>query len=316
MNDYISIFNNEQKIQEFIRKIIIHPRSEVRKWSEITRQTPSFKIGYIGQHLASLISGVQGSGSAARGDDLMDGTEVKSCNKIDQLDKCKNCGEPVLRYENKCRNCNSQNICRKQDSKWLFSIRNEGDLEHYLTLNRIILIIMDYPDFNINNFNKIRIRAFEIYPKNPECSVFVTLLRNHYYNIYVPKNKAQANTNPMNLHPYSYQFYKCHPKLVFSCSVDNCYSLDDSEINIEISHFDLPNEPRNTELRMPTNLLQKNEWKHLNYNQLMAAYKLTLSKSKFLQLTKKEKSKLVPELDPIFIDQLPLRKIISSVRNL
>lgn len=65
-------------------------------WAEITNQTPAAKIGYIGQHLASLITGVKGTGSGARGDDLADKTEVKSCNKTDQADKCKNCGARVV----------------------------------------------------------------------------------------------------------------------------------------------------------------------------------------------------------------------------
>ena len=74
---YIEIDDNIELIRQFIEEIVIAPKQTLRKWSEITRQTSAFKLGYIGQHLASLITGVKGSGSAARGDDLLDGTEVK-----------------------------------------------------------------------------------------------------------------------------------------------------------------------------------------------------------------------------------------------
>lgn len=62
-------------------------RAGLRKWSKLTNQTPAAKIGYLGQHLASLITGVSGIGSGARGDDLSDGTEVKSSNKVGQVDE-------------------------------------------------------------------------------------------------------------------------------------------------------------------------------------------------------------------------------------
>ena len=95
----ITINDNLSKIESFINNMIIIPRRSLHYWSEITNQTPAAKIGYIGQHLASLITGIPGTGSGARGDDLADGTEVKSCNKIDQADKCKDCGNRVMRQD-------------------------------------------------------------------------------------------------------------------------------------------------------------------------------------------------------------------------
>ena len=67
------------------------------KWSSITNQTPNLKIGYPGQHLASLITGISGTGTGARGDDIADGSEVKSCSRVDQVDKCENCKSNVMR---------------------------------------------------------------------------------------------------------------------------------------------------------------------------------------------------------------------------
>ena len=101
---FITINDNLKNVEKFIEEIIITPKRYLARWATLTNQTPAAKIGYIGQHLTSLITGVQGTGSGARGDDLSDGSEVKSCNKVDQVDKCKNCGTRVLRIENECPN--------------------------------------------------------------------------------------------------------------------------------------------------------------------------------------------------------------------
>lgn len=183
----IKIGNNKANIENFINDVIITPRRSLRYWSNITNQTPAAKIGYIGQHLASLITGVRGTGSGARGDDLADTTEVKSCNKVDQADKCRCCGHRVMRYDVKCPNCGSEDIERKNDSKWLFSIRDEYELNQYKNLNRILLLPMDYPGFLNNDFSDIMISAFEIYPKENRMNVFNQLIDNHYKNIYRPK---------------------------------------------------------------------------------------------------------------------------------
>lgn len=311
--NFIEIYDNQKLITQFIQEIIVEPKQKLRHWSEITRQTPAFKIGYIGQHLASLITGVKGSGSAARGDDLSDKTEVKSCNKIDQLDKCKNCNERVLRYENHCPNCGSENIDRRNDSKWLFSVRTEDELYQYFNLDRILLIIMDYPKFQENDFSDIRISAFEIYPKDERCSAFKKLLDNHYRNIYLPKIKSKNKANPMNLHPYSYQFYKCNPTLIFNCIVENINSFENC--NIIITHYTKPNELRKQSIYMPTDLLHASEWDSLNFSILQQKSNLTLDKKQFQALTLKEKNSLVPYIDEDLRKDLPLRDIISVTQS-
>jgi hypothetical protein len=47
-------------IEKLIRELVLEPRLNALEWSKITKQTPNMKIGYPGQHLASLITGVQG----------------------------------------------------------------------------------------------------------------------------------------------------------------------------------------------------------------------------------------------------------------
>ena len=160
----ITISDNLGKIRTFISEVILEPRKRMLKWSAITSQTPNLKIGYLGQHLASLILGMKGTGTGARGDDIVDGTEVKSCSRIDQLDKCKDCKGNVLRSQTVCPKCGSSNIKRNDDSKWLIAVRSEAELEMYLhKIPRMLFVISDYPGFNAGDFSSMRIRAYEIW---------------------------------------------------------------------------------------------------------------------------------------------------------
>lgn len=309
--------NNIDLIKEFLAEIVIMPKDLLRKWALITKQTPAIKLGYIGQHLASLITGVPGTGTGARGDDLADGSEVKSCNKIDQADKCKDCGTRVMRIEDICSSCGSTNIERKDDSKWLFTIREEHELNQYLNMDRVVLILMDYPGFNENNFKDIRISCFEIYPKENRMSVFCDLIRNHYYNIYLPKAQAGQKTNPMNLHPFGFQFYKCNPVKIFSCIIKNIDT--EHEIIIDEDGYVSPESPRSSSipsLMMPSRLLKKNEWEILlataDYDsEISPLMTESIDISQFKKLSNTEKSRILPELDENLRSYIPLREIIS-----
>ena len=95
----VTINDNKTKIKQLLNDLILTPRLKAIEWSNITKQTPNIKIGYPGQHLASLVLGMEGKRTGARGDDIVDGTEVKSCSRVDQVDKCSSCDENVLRTE-------------------------------------------------------------------------------------------------------------------------------------------------------------------------------------------------------------------------
>ncbi|MDD6817838.1 MAG: MamI family restriction endonuclease [Prevotellaceae bacterium] len=322
----ITIDKNLEKIKQFINEIIVVPRHALTKWAMITNQTPAAKIGYIAQHLTSLITGVPGTGSGARGDDLADGSEVKSCNKVDQADKCRDCGARVLRLESKCSVCGSENIDRKDDSKWLFSIRDQHELDQYKNLDRVVLLLMDYPKFHDYDFKDIRITVFEIYPKDERMSVFNDLISNHYYNIFMPKQKANQKTNPMNLHPWSFQFYKCNPIKTFECTIEN---IDTNPvILIDSNSYVEPNRERDASLKpipMPSDLLKANEWNEMlskaNYEEnikplldlsYLAEKRLSnLNQYQFAQFSTDEKCKALPFLDQKLRDFISLRPIIS-----
>ncbi len=258
------VFTKEQVI-EFIEELIIEPRRNCAKWSKVTDQTATLRIGYPGQHLASLVTGVKGEKSGARGNDLSDGSEVKSCSKVDQLDKCKDCDSPVLRREEKCGNCDSTNIKRNNDSKWLFTIRSEDDLKTLVdnpNLNRVVLIIDDYPNFDNGNYEDIRIQIFEIYPKEARHKRFKEIMTNYYYKLYLEhKKKNPAKTPaPKNFWPYQYQFYLCNPILIFKATIRDAYTENPKLV---IDEWIKPDKDRKyvESIPMPVNILKKDEFK-------------------------------------------------------
>jgi hypothetical protein len=66
----------------------------------MTSQTAQLDFGYLSQHLVSLISGIEGSGQRGKGDDMSDGSEVKSASCLDAVDTPRwnnvNCGAQTV----------------------------------------------------------------------------------------------------------------------------------------------------------------------------------------------------------------------------
>lgn len=256
----VTISDNETQIITMLDELMLRPRLELIKWSKITKQTPNVKIGYPGQHLASLVTGVEGSRTGARGHDLRDGSEVKSCSRIDQLDKCKDCNSGVARLEAACPECASEKIKRNNDSKWLFTIRTKAELE-LLTeeIDRVLLMIGDHPNFDDGDYSTLRFQAFEIWPSDPRAAHFVTLMQNYYEKIYLGHKAKNPNSNPApkNFWPYSFQFYMCNPVKTFSCTVSN----SDTNPLVTMDHYLEPTADRSalqSEL-MPASLLNPDE---------------------------------------------------------
>jgi hypothetical protein len=203
-----------------------------------------------------------GERTGARGNDLIDGTEVKSCSRIDQLDKCRDCLEPVSRFESNCPQCNSTNITRNNDSKWLFSIRTEAEL-HTIThgVKRVVLLLGDYPNYLIQDFNTLRFQAFEIWPESNRNSRFAEIMTNYYNLIYQEHRRRNASSNPApkNFWPYQYQFYLCNPILTFSATVTNANVAPE----IVIDHYVEPNADRSNidSVIMPVEIINDREVK-------------------------------------------------------
>jgi hypothetical protein len=254
---YIKIGDNENRIKLLLKELVLEPRVKALDWSKITKQTPNMKIGYPGQHLASLITGMEGARTGARGDDLEDGTEIKCCSRIDQLDNCEKCKKKVLRIEDKCPHCGSEKIKRMNDSKWLFAVKCERELKLLTkTINRIFLTISDYPNYNDSDFETIRFQAFEIWNNESRHKNFSIIMENYYNKIYLEHKKKNSNKTPApkNFWPYSYQFYLCNPVKVFDAIVEKANNNPEIEINLLVNPYTdrgiLDTEP------MPTSLLE------------------------------------------------------------
>ncbi len=236
---------SEELIKECIMDLYLDPRNSVRKWSKITNQTCQIRMAYPGQHLASVITGIKGTGTAARGDDLSDGTEVKTCSRADQLSECRSCGSKVLVWEKECSVCNSNDINIKTDSHWIFTIQTEEELD--LLLNRVprlILILFDKESVEIDD---IRLRAWEVSTKEKYVRDF---FEDYFYNNYLLKTEKGQTPAPGNLHPLKSEFFLMNPRLIFHSEI----YIEDK--NVEIVFWDVQNpklEP------IPTNVLQKKE---------------------------------------------------------
>jgi len=256
----IKIGDNENRIKLLLKELVLLPRVKALDWSKITKQTPNMKIGYPGQHLASLVTGMEGVRTGARGDDLEDGTEIKSCSRVDQLDNCKDCKKKLLRIEPVCPHCGSENVNRMNDSKWLFGVKSEEELELLTkTIDRILLTISDYPNYDSNDFETIRFQVFEIWNNNDRHKNFSVIMDNYYHKIFLEhiKRNPRKTPAPKNFWPYSYQFYLCNPVKVFEAIVKNA----NKEPDIEIKFLVAPDTDRETLIpeKMPTSLLNGDE---------------------------------------------------------
>lgn len=215
-----------QVIKRLLQDIYLSYRKELMKWAEITKQTAIVDPEYLSMHLVSLFTGVPGMGTAARGFDLLDGSEVKSSSRVEQLGKCRRCGAAVMAFEEKCGYCGSNDVERKFDSHWIFSLRNDEEVRKLLSRPAIYLVLLDYED--VNKRNVIRIRIWKLNPSDD----FVRIFFNDYYFQEFFKSKINKGKTPApcNLHPDKPLTKFLMPKLLFRGRID----FTNSEIIIEL----------------------------------------------------------------------------------
>lgn len=319
---FVTINDNIAKIKQLLSDLVLQPRLNAIRWSAITKQTPNIKIGYPGQHLASLITGIEGERTGARGNDLIDGSEVKSCSRIDQLDICEKCKAPVARLETKCSGCGSSNIVRKNDSKWLFSIRNTSDLDFLIHgVKRVLLVLGDYPNFENGDYDTLRFQSFEIWPESSRNARFSKIMSNYYQKIYLAHKKKNPDKTPApkNFWPYQYQFYICNPILTFSCLVKSA----NTNPAITVSHYIEPTLDRSKtpSVLMPTDIITEKEidliLKKASKKELQSMIKPDFQDklNKLKNLSHKEKQAAFIGIDENLRAYLPLRdtdKITSA----
>ena len=231
--EHITLHDNVTNLRTMLFELILRPRRDLAKWATITKQTPNIKIGYPGQHLASLVTGVEGARTGARGHDLSDGSEVKSCSRVDQLDKCKACNAAVSRIEETCPECRSTDIKRNNDSKWLFTVKNDDEVATLLDrVPRVVLILSDYPNYDAADWTTLQFQVFELWPQHPRHSHFRTLIQNYFRNIFLPHiaKDPRKTPAPKNFWPYSFQFFMSNPVRTFHCIVTD--ALNDPQLNV------------------------------------------------------------------------------------
>jgi MamI restriction endonuclease len=221
----------ESSAEEIPKDLFVSPRAAVRKWAEITEQTAQAKTAYLGQHLASVLTGIPGEGTAARGHDLIDGTEVKTCSRADQLGSCNGCDAPVPAWRTECGSCGSIDIDRKTDSHWLLGIRSDAELEQLSAIPRVLFILMDRTHRNTD----IRVRAWEVWPTHDSHAYFGEFVRNYYEKNYLVKDARAA---PASLHRLKFDFLMMNPIRIFDARL---IDVDQPDASVQIDeHFGRP----------------------------------------------------------------------------
>lgn len=156
--------------EALIKDLYIDLRAKVNAWSKITQQTPQARMGYVGQHLVSVVTGYPGGKSGARGYDLVIDDErhgeIKTCYRVDQLGSCNACGAVVSSLETECAVCRSTSINRKDDSKWLIAIRNNDEFAKLLDPYRYYFVLFEFESIYDSNNNDIIASIWEVDPKS------------------------------------------------------------------------------------------------------------------------------------------------------
>ena len=207
-----------------ITDLYIDLRNKVNKWARLTHQTSQARMGYIGQHLVSIATGLEGSKTGARGDDLVypDGrhSEVKTCYRVDQLGECSKCHSKVATMDKTCPSCGSSELIRKDDSKWLISIpatefaeKEFGDL---FRNELFYLVLFEFED--LQNPETIIASIWSVDPLNRG---FAYCMLDYYKNIW-PCSKSHA---AFNLWPYSFKFELMQPQLVYRAKIESDDSI-------------------------------------------------------------------------------------------
>lgn len=82
--------------KKFTEEVILPQWTQLSSWNRLTNQTSQLDFGYLSQHLVSLITGIPGNNQRGKGDDMADGSEVKSASCVDADDTPRwnnvNCG--------------------------------------------------------------------------------------------------------------------------------------------------------------------------------------------------------------------------------
>ncbi len=127
-------------IIKLLQEQVVDQREKLAYWRNLTKQPAQIDTGYIAQHLVSLITSIPGGMMRGKGTDLEDGSEVKSANFLDSLDK-KGAIAP----------------------RWNFSSNDLVTMKSFLEVPMIYLVSMD-----LNIKGKFRTRVWMLNPRKHE----------------------------------------------------------------------------------------------------------------------------------------------------
>lgn len=279
--------------EQLILELYIDLRRKVGAWAKITKQTAQARMGYIGQHLVSVVTGSPGGRSGARGKDLVlpDGqfAEIKTCYRVDQLGKCENCGAAVASIEMECSSCKSPNIKRNDDSKWLIGIQHEEEFAEILDPSFYFLVLFDFTD--LKKPDTIRASIWRVDPLIPGFAYCVI----DYYKNIKAKSKSGA---PLNLWPFQLKFELMRPILIYQSFI----KADDS---IETQLFPGRDEPvQHPFPHLPTFSRSSN----LTANKIEA-----FAEALGLELPKTDKKAILLAAAAEQIEALPPRLVIDTI---
>jgi hypothetical protein len=186
-----------QTSEQLIKELYIDLRQRVNSWASITFQTPQARMGYIGQHLTSIVTGYPGGRSGARGYDLVlpndCHAEIKTCYRVDQLGKCGECGCSVSAIEIACPRCASHHIERKDDSKWLIGLQNINELSQIADPSFYYFVLFEF--VNLADPREIAASIWQVASSSPG---FLLALIDYWYNI----REHSRSKAPLNIWPH------------------------------------------------------------------------------------------------------------------
>lgn len=85
--DSLDVEERRELARELVQEQVLDARERLHRWRELTDQPAQVDTGYVAQHLVSLVTGILGDRMRGKGEDLIDGSEIKSANFLDALDK-------------------------------------------------------------------------------------------------------------------------------------------------------------------------------------------------------------------------------------
>lgn len=206
--------------EKLIFDLYIDLRKRINTWAAIMHQTAQARMGYVGQHLTSVVTGYPGGKSGARGHDLIlpndEYAEIKTCYRVDQLGRCNSCDARIASIERVCSECGSTDIKRNDDSKWLIGIRHDEEFCQILEPKAYYFVLFDFVD--LQSPDAIRSSIWEVDPKLPG---FAYCMVDYRLNIQA-KSSSKA---PFNLWPYELKFCLMRPVLIYQSTIS---TVDDS----------------------------------------------------------------------------------------